>query len=40
MEMLVRQGEVAFERWTGIGSTADVMRSALDAWLAETDPEP
>jgi shikimate dehydrogenase len=40
MEMLVRQGEVAFERWTGIGSTADVMRTALDAWLAETNPEP
>jgi shikimate dehydrogenase len=40
MEMLVRQGEVAFERWTGIGSTADIMRSALDAWLAGTDPEP
>jgi shikimate dehydrogenase len=40
MEMLVRQGEVAFERWTGIGSTADIMRNALDAWLAETDPEP
>jgi shikimate dehydrogenase len=40
MEMLVRQGEVAFERWTGIGSTADVMRSALDTWLAGSDPEP
>lgn len=36
MEMLVRQGEIAFERWTGIGSTAAVMRDALDAWLAES----
>lgn len=35
MEMLVRQGEVAFERWTGIGSTADTMRSALESWLTE-----
>jgi shikimate dehydrogenase len=40
MEMLVRQGEVAFERWTGIGSTAAVMRDALETWLAGTDPEP
>jgi shikimate dehydrogenase len=40
MEMLVRQGEVAFERWTGIGSTADIMRDALDSWLAGSDPEP
>jgi shikimate dehydrogenase len=40
MEMLVRQGEVAFERWTGIGSTANIMRDALDAWLAGSDPEP
>lgn len=32
LEMLVRQGEIAFERWTGIGSTADVMRDALVAW--------
>ncbi len=37
MEMLVRQGEIAFERWTGIASTAAVMRNALEAWLA--DPE-
>jgi shikimate dehydrogenase len=39
MEMLVRQGEIAFERWTGIGSTADVMRGALEAWLAESETE-
>lgn len=39
MEMLVRQGEIAFERWTGIGSTADIMRTALKDWLAGTGPE-
>lgn len=39
MEMLVRQGEVAFERWTGIGDTADVMRDALETWLAASAPE-
>ncbi len=31
MEMLVRQGGIAFERWTGISSTAGIMRDALDA---------
>lgn len=36
MEMLVRQGEVAFERWTGIASTADIMRDALGEWLGES----
>lgn len=35
LEMLVRQGEIAFERWTGIGSTADIMRTALEDWLAD-----
>ena len=39
MEMLVRQGEVAFERWTGIGSTAGIMRDALESWLAESEAE-
>ncbi len=39
MEMLVRQGEIAFERWTGIGSTADIMRSALEGWLADPDQD-
>jgi shikimate dehydrogenase len=34
MEMLIRQGEIAFERWTGIGSTADIMRRALNDWLS------
>ena len=36
LEMLVRQGEIAFERWTGIGSTADLMRSALETWSTES----
>jgi shikimate dehydrogenase len=39
MEMLVRQGEIAFERWTGIGSTAGIMRSALEAWLADSEKD-
>lgn len=39
LEMLVRQGEVAFERWTGIGSTADIMRTALEDWLAGSGQE-
>lgn len=39
MEMLVRQGEIAFERWTGIGSTADIMRSAIEDWLSRRDGE-
>ena len=39
MEMLIRQGEIAFERWTGIGSTADIMRSALETWLPESEAE-
>jgi shikimate dehydrogenase len=34
LEMLVRQGEIAFERWTGIGSTASIMRTALYDWMA------
>ena len=33
------QGEVAFERWTGIGATADVMRDALETWLAGSETE-
>lgn len=32
LEMLVYQGEIAFERWTGVSDTADVMRSALASW--------
>lgn len=37
MEMLVRQGEIAFERWTGVGDTADIMRRALDDWLSGSE---
>jgi shikimate dehydrogenase len=40
LEMLVRQGEIAFERWTGIGSTADIMRRALMAWRPDSETEP
>ncbi|MBC7809051.1 MAG: shikimate dehydrogenase, partial [Akkermansiaceae bacterium] len=29
VEMLVRQGAVAFEYWTGISAPADVMREAV-----------
>lgn len=39
LEMLVRQGEIAFERWTGIGSTADIMREALNEWRAKSATE-
>ena len=39
LEMLVRQGEIAFERWTGIGSTAQIMRDALRSWMGESAPE-
>jgi len=34
-EMLVRQAEIAFERWTGIGGMADVMRAAVAPLLAD-----
>jgi shikimate dehydrogenase len=37
LEMLVRQGEIAFQRWTGIGETADVMRDALASWSSGSD---
>lgn len=39
IEMLIRQAEIAFERWTGIGSTADVMRKALKDWLPVSEME-
>lgn len=39
LEMLVRQGEIAFERWTGIGSTAEIMRDALRGWMNESEAE-
>ncbi len=34
-EMLIRQAEIAFERWTGIGGTASVMRAAVAPLLAD-----
>jgi shikimate dehydrogenase len=39
IEMLVRQGEIAFERWTGIGSTADIMRAALEDLIPGSEIE-
>jgi len=34
-EMLVAQAAIAFERWTGVGGMADVMRSAVAPLLAD-----
>jgi shikimate dehydrogenase len=34
-EMLIRQAEIAFERWTGIGGMAAVMRDAVAPLLAD-----
>jgi shikimate dehydrogenase len=34
-EMLVQQGAIAFERWTGVGGMADVMRAAIAPLLAD-----
>jgi shikimate dehydrogenase len=36
-EMLIAQAAIAFERWTGVGGMADVMRAAVEPLLA--DPE-
>jgi shikimate dehydrogenase len=36
-EMLIAQAAAAFERWTGVGGMADVMRAAVAPLLA--DPE-
>jgi shikimate 5-dehydrogenase len=33
-EMLVAQAEIAFERWTGVSGTADVMRDAVAPLIA------
>ena len=33
-EMLVAQAEIAFERWTGVAGTADVMRDAVAPLIA------
>ena len=35
-EMLIQQAAIAFERWTGVGGMADVMRSAVEPLLADT----
>jgi shikimate dehydrogenase len=35
-EMLIQQAVIAFERWTGVGGIADVMRSAVAPLLADT----
>lgn len=37
-EMLVRQAEIAFERWTGVAGAADVMRQALAEWSPDAQP--
>ena len=34
-EMLIRQAAIAFERWTGVGGMADVMRDAVAPLLAD-----
>lgn len=36
-EMLVQQAAIAFERWTGVGGMADVMREAVAPLLADTN---
>ena len=35
-EMLVQQAAIAFERWTGVGGMADVMRAAVGPLLADS----
>jgi shikimate dehydrogenase len=35
-EMLIQQAAIAFERWTGVGGMADVMRAAVAPLLADT----
>jgi shikimate dehydrogenase len=39
LEMLVRQGEIAFARWTGIEETAGIMREALESWSGSSETE-
>lgn len=34
-EMLIHQAAIAFERWTGVGGMADVMRTAVEPLLAD-----
>ena len=35
-EMLIAQAAIAFERWTGVGGMADVMRAAVAPLLADS----
>jgi shikimate dehydrogenase len=35
-EMLIQQAGIAFERWTGVGGMADVMRMAVAPLLADS----
>jgi shikimate dehydrogenase len=35
-EMLIQQAAIAFERWTGVGGMADVMRAAVAPLLADS----
>ena len=39
-EMLIQQAVIAFERWTGVGGMADVMRAAVAPLLADTTAHP
>ena len=39
-EMLIAQAAIAFERWTGVGGMADVMRAAVAPLLADARPGP
>jgi len=34
-EMLIAQAAIAFERWTGVGGMADVMREAVAPLFAD-----
>jgi shikimate dehydrogenase len=34
-EMLIQQAAIAFERWTGVGGMADVMRAAVQPLMAD-----
>jgi shikimate dehydrogenase len=34
-EMLIAQAAISFERWTGVGGMADVMRAAVAPLLAD-----
>ena len=36
-EMLIQQAAIAFERWTGVGGMADVMRAAVAPLLADSN---